>query len=132
MSTFVLKREYNLQLPNNYVGVDREEMEYVDGGARYSGSQGWIVASALTAVGYGVAAFGKGTLTVFKAALSEILLAGPLAWLISAVCYITAASLTYMGGTFAGAGSEACWYMGTKGYFDLTFGTNPFALLSVS
>lgn len=33
MSTFVLKREYNLQLPNNYVGVDREEMEYVDGGA---------------------------------------------------------------------------------------------------
>ena len=32
MSTFVLKREYALQLPNNYVEIDRDEMEYVDGG----------------------------------------------------------------------------------------------------
>ena len=27
------KREYNLQLPNNYVEIDRDEMEYVEGGA---------------------------------------------------------------------------------------------------
>ncbi|GAA0086067.1 hypothetical protein UT300007_25060 [Clostridium sp. CTA-7] len=33
MSTFVLKREYALQMPKNYVEIDREEMEYVDGGA---------------------------------------------------------------------------------------------------
>ncbi|SDP50528.1 hypothetical protein [Clostridium gasigenes] len=32
MSTFALKRGYELQLPNSYVGMDREEMEYVDGG----------------------------------------------------------------------------------------------------
>ena len=32
MSTFVLKREYALQLPNSYVEIDRDEMEYVDGG----------------------------------------------------------------------------------------------------
>jgi outer membrane lipoprotein SlyB len=32
MSTFVLKREYALQMPTNYVDVDRDEMEYVDGG----------------------------------------------------------------------------------------------------
>ena len=32
MSAFVLSREYELQLPNNYVDVDRDEMEYVDGG----------------------------------------------------------------------------------------------------
>ena len=35
MSGFVLRREYALQLPNNYVDVDREEMEYVDGGDIY-------------------------------------------------------------------------------------------------
>ena len=33
MSTFVLKKEYALQLPNSYVDIDRDEMEYVDGGA---------------------------------------------------------------------------------------------------
>jgi hypothetical protein len=35
MSTFVLKREYALQLPNSYVEVDKDEMEYVDGGFYY-------------------------------------------------------------------------------------------------
>ena len=33
MSTFVLKREYALEMPINYVDIDRYEMEYVDGGA---------------------------------------------------------------------------------------------------
>lgn len=32
MSTFVLKREYALQLPTSYVDIDSDEMEYVDGG----------------------------------------------------------------------------------------------------
>jgi len=32
MSTFVLQRKYALQLPNSFVDVDSEEMEYVDGG----------------------------------------------------------------------------------------------------
>lgn len=32
MSTFVLNRNYELQLPNSYVDVDREEMEYIEGG----------------------------------------------------------------------------------------------------
>jgi hypothetical protein len=31
MSAFVLNRNYELQLPNSYVDVDREEMEYIDG-----------------------------------------------------------------------------------------------------
>lgn len=36
MSIFVLKREYALQLPNSYVEIDRDEMEYVDGGGKSS------------------------------------------------------------------------------------------------
>ena len=32
MSTFVLKREYELAMPTSYVDIDRDEMEYVDGG----------------------------------------------------------------------------------------------------
>lgn len=42
MSAFVLKREYALQLPTSYVDVDRDEMEYVDGG--------WLVPKALITV----------------------------------------------------------------------------------
>ena len=33
MSTFVLKREYALAMPSSYVDIDRDEMEYVDGGS---------------------------------------------------------------------------------------------------
>ncbi|MDB1934047.1 hypothetical protein PMY12_08630 [Clostridium tertium] len=33
MSAFVLKKDYALQLPSSYVDIDREEMEYLDGGA---------------------------------------------------------------------------------------------------
>jgi len=33
MSTFVLNKEYSLQLPSSYVDIDRDEMEYIDGGA---------------------------------------------------------------------------------------------------
>lgn len=35
MSSFVLNRSYELQLPNSFVEVEKDEMEYVDGG-------GWI------------------------------------------------------------------------------------------
>lgn len=35
MSAFVLNRNYELQLPNIFVDVDRNEMEYVDGGYRW-------------------------------------------------------------------------------------------------
>lgn len=132
MSAFVLKREYALQLPNSYVDVDRNEMEYVEGGARYSGSKGWIVASTLAAVEYGVGSFAKGALSLFKVALKGILLAGPMAWLVSAIACITVASMAYIAGSFAGASSEAYWYMGRRGYFDLTYGSNPFSLISVS
>lgn len=33
MSTFVLNRNYGLELPTSYVEVDNEEMEYVEGGS---------------------------------------------------------------------------------------------------
>ena len=32
MSTFVLKKDYALQLPSSYIDIDRDEMEYIDGG----------------------------------------------------------------------------------------------------
>ncbi|NKF08026.1 hypothetical protein J1C67_05400 [Clostridium gasigenes] len=42
MSTFVLKRNYGLELPASYVEVDSEEMEYVDGGGPHYGFSGYI------------------------------------------------------------------------------------------
>ena len=47
MSTFVLKREYALAMPSSYVDIDRDEMEYVDGGAYYSKRDCQIVFGAL-------------------------------------------------------------------------------------
>ncbi len=37
MSTFVLKRNYGLELPTSFVEVDREDMEYTEGGGTHYG-----------------------------------------------------------------------------------------------
>lgn len=47
MSTFVLNRGYALQLPTSYVEVEREEMEYVEGGIACS-TLGWILDGCIT------------------------------------------------------------------------------------
>lgn len=48
MSTFVLKREYALQMPTSYVDIDRDEMEYVDGGVWNSVSNiGYLIDIAI-------------------------------------------------------------------------------------
>lgn len=39
MSAFVLERKYALQLPTSYVDIDKDEMEYVDGGFYVSNSK---------------------------------------------------------------------------------------------
>lgn len=121
-----------LKLPNNYVDVDRDEMEYVDGGARYSGSQGWVAASVLTAVGAGVAKFGSGLLACIKPFILKMLAAGPLGWIGAGISALSAGMMMYMGGQFLAAGSSAAWYMKTKGWFNLNLTRNPFSLLSVS
>jgi hypothetical protein len=87
MSTFVLRREYALQLPNSFVDVECEEMEYIQGGLIglpdaveswiwgviggvvgniiYAGKlPGWMVKAAVTAV-----AWIKYTLIGVKAAI---------------------------------------------------------------
>lgn len=48
MSTFVLKKEYALQLPSSYVDIDREEMEYIDGGWNFTTFRNNIVGLAAT------------------------------------------------------------------------------------
>lgn len=47
MSKFVLNRNYQLQLPNSFVDVEREEMEYVDGGM-YVSERWWGIAINLS------------------------------------------------------------------------------------
>lgn len=50
MSTFVLKRNYELTLPTSYIDINNEEMEYVDGGGfSWSGAK-TIVYGALAYV----------------------------------------------------------------------------------
>lgn len=42
MSTFVLKRGYELQLPTRFTDIDRVEMEYLDGGTSASVVQEYL------------------------------------------------------------------------------------------
>lgn len=60
MSTFVLRREYALQMPTNYVDIDMDEMEYVDGGGVPNYVVSGFVNAALTIAGaYNVFRAGK-------------------------------------------------------------------------
>ena len=77
MSTFVLKREYALAMPSSYVDIDRDEMEYVDGGA-LSGWQKAAICGAIAVVGVAVltaAAFTGGAAVI--AGVGAVLKAGP-------------------------------------------------------
>ncbi|WP_291569672.1 hypothetical protein [Clostridium sp. UBA4548] len=49
MSTFVLERKYALQLPNSFVDIDSDEMEYLDGGMSWQNKL--LVIGACVAVG---------------------------------------------------------------------------------
>ena len=52
MSTFVLRREYALQMPTNFVDVDMDEMEYVDGGIALKTT--WVAAGLNAAIGIAI------------------------------------------------------------------------------
>ncbi|MCX7951454.1 MAG: hypothetical protein N2594_05820 [Clostridiales bacterium] len=47
MNALALKRNYQLQLPNSFVDVDSEEMEYVDGGGIGINIPNWVVGGAI-------------------------------------------------------------------------------------
>lgn len=49
MSEFVLDRRHALQLPDSYVDIDSEEMEYVDGGVlgNYCNKLEWFISDAI-------------------------------------------------------------------------------------
>ena len=55
MSTFVLRREYALQLPNSFIEIDKEEMEYVEGGS----AREWAIGIACSLIANAIWALGK-------------------------------------------------------------------------
>lgn len=91
MSTFVLKKEYKLQLPNNFVEIDREEMEYFDGGGTvtFKISSNSFIIGALSAVG--------GSLTIAK---TTAVLAGLGVTIATAIELGTAGTGTLIAGAF--------------------------------
>ncbi|MBZ9606707.1 hypothetical protein G9F73_002495 [Clostridium estertheticum] len=114
--------EMVLRLPSCYVDVERDEMEYVDGGATYSGAKGWGAASAMASIGAGAAGFASG-------AIALLLPFGAVGWLTAAISF---APMALVSSQLASAGEAALWNMGRKGKFTITTTTNPFALFSVS
>ncbi len=67
MSTFVLRREYALQMPNNFVDVDMDEMEYIDGGLYIPNS---VISFAVNAVFNGL--LGGGTYGSLRAIVNAL------------------------------------------------------------
>ena len=114
--------EMALRLPSCYVDVERDEMEYVDGGATYSGAKGWGAAAAMTSIGAGGAVFASGAIAVLAPF-------GPVAWIVAAVSF---APIGFVASQLEGAGKQASWYMAKKGSFTITTSHNPFGLFSVS
>ena len=107
MSTFVLNKEYSLQLPSSYVDIDREEMEYIDGGwTAYRGWSGWNKISVMLASvsSHAVTAWKLANVTIASSATGIGLLVSVVSAL-GALLFVTsagvegsmiAAALTYM------------------------------------
>ncbi len=89
MSAFVLKREYALQLPTSYVDVDRDEMEYVDGGAHITYISNSKISFAVAAIGFAGKNIGWGKLLPYIPVLFSWVNALPLAGQV-AFAYIVA------------------------------------------
>ena len=72
--TLVKQRNYELVLPTYYVGVDQDEMEYVDGG----GKVGFKVHISEGVANLGGIVGGSVVLGACEAAIGELNLAGPI------------------------------------------------------
>lgn len=105
MSAFVLKREYTLQLPNRYVEVDRDEMEYVDGGhweGCYGNTYWWGAAVQFSAHG----AADMAAILAGGAALATIAaIIGPFVGL-----GVTATAVVGISAGVLALGASAFWY----------------------
>lgn len=110
-----------LQLPNSFVDVERDVMEYVDGGTTYSGAQGWGAASALAAIGTGASVGVSGVIAM-------LMPFGPVGWLGAATIF----PADYILGQLGSAGRQALWDMAVRGSFTITTNNNPFSMFSVS
>lgn len=64
MSTIALKRNYQLEMPNNFVDVDRDEMEYVDGGYEVAVSK--LMISSAYCTGVATAAWNRGEISWYN------------------------------------------------------------------
>lgn len=109
MSAFVLNRGYDLQLPDSYAEIDREEMEYIDGGLTWW--QKSLIVAGVTAVAVGLT-WAIVTGTIWYAAKLMGLTMATVARQIGAV-KLTATIVGLLGtswtGTFAVAKSIAGW-----------------------
>lgn len=125
MSTFVLKKEYELQLPSSYIDIDREETEYIDGGL---GAPNWLVGGAINwtigiiaGAGTGGGAIALRTLakryglsaakTIFSKELKKKLIAkGVAAGIASGICSLAGAGFEVMMWAVDPGAKFASWF----------------------
>ena len=112
MSTFVLDRKFELQLPNSYVEIDRDEMEYIDGGITWKNAR-TIVYSAL---GFFIGSIVK---KAVSASLIGLALEGASFWLMgvidTAICAVIAnPSLAIVSVALIGGAGYTVYEIGKK------------------
>ncbi|TDT57223.1 hypothetical protein [Fonticella tunisiensis] len=107
MGAFALQRKYELQLPSSFVDIDRDEMEYVDGGVYISHATLWgfckgtFLAAGINPVGATLVALG--TWKVYRiiaagwAAISARLgaFSGPVGWVLGIIGLAAISGLGY-------------------------------------
>ena len=123
------KREYALQLPNNYVDVDREEMEYVDGGARMSQA---LCISTIVGIGLRVKTFAASAAAIITSATKLVsniakIYGGFYGWLAGAALAYAGRQVVELAkavayGALRTSGVDITWSWNLAGDFGVNFG----------
>lgn len=74
MKKFILKKSYELELPNNYISIEASEMEYIDGGANWVTDWAFSVKTVGTVINGAIAGIIGGGISyaIAKRALTTI------------------------------------------------------------
>lgn len=120
MSTLAL-RNYSLVLPSNYVSIEKDEMEYIDGG-KYQTYKGWDAYRELSCMIANTFAWGGVSASLVKACLATA--STGIGLIIAVACALGFAA------SFVITGYQACLTVAAAGYLvkDNGFKANSYSI----
>lgn len=103
-----------LVMPTSFATMDEEEMIYVEGGRRISGSAGWAMATALFVFGGEIEGIGNTSVLLSLLACTS---GGVLGCIAGSLMGLTMYGVSRIGNKFRKAGQSALAKMAKRGYF---------------